>query len=75
MQLPLFYAVCEVVFAGGSMFAASSPTDCSSTIADAAVSGCAVLAGGQADRMAEQLNAAAIAAAEEAAAIVQSTGR
>ncbi|KAL6757321.1 3-deoxy-D-manno-octulosonic-acid transferase-domain-containing protein [Haematococcus lacustris] len=75
-QLSLIYSVVEVVVMGGSLIPGRPPHN----LTQAAVAGCALLLGphaanGPAELMAEQLNAAAWAAAEEAAAAVQSAGQ
>lgn len=70
--LPLFYAVSEIVFMGNSLL----PQGSGHNLAEAAVAGCAVVVGAQAGsftHMAEELNQAAVAAAEEAAAAVHRT--
>lgn len=72
-QLPLLYSVCEVALMGNSLVEGASGHN----LAEAAVAGCAILVGphgGAAAHMADELNSAALVAAEEAAAAVRSTG-
>ena len=83
--LPLLYSVCKTVLVGGSLLVDPSVVDPAGTppligcegLASPAVAGCAVLVGpygGAVSAMAEDLNIAAVAAAEEAAAAVRNTG-
>ncbi|GMH33462.1 hypothetical protein BSKO_01296 [Bryopsis sp. KO-2023] len=72
-ELPLLYAVSEIAFVGGSLLEGQEGHN----LAEPAVSGCAVIVGkhaGQFNRMADELNEAAILAAEEAAEAVNSSG-
>jgi hypothetical protein len=67
------HSVCELVLMGNSLADSSSGHN----LSEAAVAGCAIVMGpyGPAGgHMAEELNSAAVAAAEEAAAAVRSTG-
>ena len=84
-QLPLLYAACETVLVGGSLLEDAPPQQspllgsfgACEHLASPAVAGCAVLIGahgGVVSSMAEDLNSAAVAAAEEAAAAVRNTG-
>ena len=89
-QLPLLYAACETVLVGGSLLEDLPPLPPQPSLlggsggfgacehlASPAVAGCAVLIGahgGVVSSMAEDLNSAAVAAAEEAAAAVRNTG-
>ncbi|CAD7697115.1 unnamed protein product [Ostreobium quekettii] len=72
-ELPLLYAISEIAFVGGSLMEGSSGHN----LAEAAVAGCAVVVGmhaGHFNRMADELNQAALVAAEEAAAVVNNSG-
>ena len=86
-QLPLLYAACETVLVGGSLLeeppqpsllgGSGGDFGACEHLASPAVAGCAVLIGahgGVVSSMAEDLNTAAVAAAEEAAAAVRNTG-
>ena len=80
--LPLLYSACETVLVGGTLLeppsSASRPfVDSCESLASPAVAGCTVLVGshgGAISAMAEDLNLAAVAASEEAAAAVRNTG-
>ncbi|WIA36478.1 hypothetical protein OEZ86_007778 [Tetradesmus obliquus] len=72
-ELPLMYSVSEVAFVGNSLLEGCGGHN----LAEAAVAGCAVLVGehaGHFNTMADELNQAAIMAAEEASAAVNSSG-
>ncbi len=70
-QLHLLYAVCETVLVGSSMLTACT----GSSLAGPAIARCALLVGPHGGPgLAEDLNAAALVAAEEALAVVRSTG-
>ena len=79
-HLPLLYSACETVLVGGTLLEpdpdSARPSNCES-LASPAVAGCTVLVGshgGAISAMAEDLNLAAVAASEEAAAAVRNTG-
>lgn len=72
-NLHLLYAVCDTVFMANSL----APGCTGESLAAPAVAGCAVLVGphaGPSTIMVEDLNSAAVVAAEEAAAAVRSAG-
>lgn len=73
VYLPALCSVCELVLMGNSLVEGSPGHN----LSEAAVAGCAIVLGpyGPASgHMGEELNSAAVAAAEEAAAAVRSTG-
>ncbi len=82
-QLPLLFSACETVFIANNSLSAMDPQASSlasagcELLAGPAVTACAVLVGargGPCTALAEDLNSAAVAAADEAAAIVRGAG-